>query len=99
MNGCLQFGREISIHGFEHSQRQSTNAVVRTDGLVLARREILIDDFYARCVLPDLDHLGARTNDGAELFLKRHGYLIHAADRLKHRRLPVDLVFFHQLRP
>ena len=84
---------EVVVDLGQQRQRQGDDRVVALDRLGLAADGVAIGDLHALAVGPDLGDLGVPDHRAADGALEAGDDLVHAADRLEHRRLHVDVVF------
>ena len=92
--------REVALDIAQDRQRNRADTVIGLGRRLRAARSIAIDDARPVAGAPDLRHLGAVGDAVADPALERGRDAVHAADRLKHRRLQVELVeFMHLPRP
>ena len=80
------FRRQVDVEALQNRQRQARHAVVGLDLRHRPALHVLVRDLHAFVRLVDRHDLGAEGDLVAELALKAFRELIHAADRLEHRR-------------
>ena len=78
--------RQVDVEAAQDRQRQARHAVVGRDFRHRAGLGVLVGHLHAVGRLANRDDLGAERDLVAELPLKAFRELVHAADRLEHRR-------------